>query len=170
MFYFYKLNKSFIICNQVNMKKYLALFLFLNIISCSPKSILYTATDIPKIEFDFDRRDSIRIPNKIRQGEFYQLKITGINLNQYIVVLQNKDTVYSKPLEFPTFGSISLSNLTGLVNSLPVKSSIMNISEVQMAKNPKKDSINTDNLKNAENIVNKIRRQLDISENSYPSD
>ncbi|MEO9871801.1 hypothetical protein [Ekhidna sp.] len=74
----------------------------------------------PKVKFDFNRPDKITIPKKIKQGEFYQIEVTGINKNQYRLIVQSSDTVYSTPLSFPTFGTIDLSTLTSLVSSLPV--------------------------------------------------
>lgn len=68
----------------------------------------------PKVEFDFSNPDDISIPNKLKEGDFYQVEVTGINLNQYSVVLENSDTIYSTPLEFPTFGTLDLSKLKDL--------------------------------------------------------
>lgn len=72
----------------------------------------------PKIKFDFSEPDSITIPNKIKEGDFYQIEVTGINLNQYLIVMENSDTIYSTPLSFPTFGTLDLSSLNDLVKSL----------------------------------------------------
>lgn len=80
-----------------------------------------TLKAFPKIKFDFTNPESITIPNKIKEGDFYQIEVTGINLNQYVLVMENSDTVYSTPLSFPTFGTLDLSSLTGLVASLSPK-------------------------------------------------
>lgn len=82
-----------------------------------------TYPSFPKVKFDFDEPYKITIPKKIKQGEFYQIEITGINLNQYRLSIENSDTIFSTSIDFPTFGTLDLSTLTNLVNSLPVSTS-----------------------------------------------
>ncbi|MCG2589517.1 hypothetical protein [Rhodohalobacter sulfatireducens] len=78
---------------------------------------------LPKVKFDFRSRSYITIPKKIRKGEFYQIQIDSINLNQYRLEIESSDTVYNTALNFPTFGTLDLSTLSGLVSSLVVESS-----------------------------------------------
>lgn len=75
-------------------------------------------SQFPVVEFDFVSKDFIKIPKKIKEGDFYQIKVTGLNLNQYSVVINSEDTIYSKPMDFPTFGTLDLSSLSGLVGNL----------------------------------------------------
>ena len=72
---------------------------------------------ILKFNFTNSNPDSIEIPKNLEIGDFYQIQIDSINLNQYHVTLKASDTTYSKALEFPTFGKIDLSGLTDLTNT-----------------------------------------------------
>jgi hypothetical protein len=66
-----------------------------------------------QVAFDFSNPLEITYPKKIKTGDFYQVVVEGINLNNYIVQLQNSDTVYSaKALDFPIFGGIDISDLS----------------------------------------------------------
>lgn len=68
--------------------------------------------------FDFGGGKQVRIPNRIKKGDFYRVKVENINLNNYRVELQVKDTVYySKALDFPVFGSIDISGLESLMGT-----------------------------------------------------
>jgi hypothetical protein len=65
-----------------------------------------------EIKFSFSNPLAIKYPKKIKSGDFYKVVVEGINLNNYIVQLQNSDTVYSaKALDFPVFGSVDISDL-----------------------------------------------------------
>lgn len=73
---------------------------------------------VKEVRFAFGDGDSISVPKRIKTGDFYRVRVDGINLNNYRVELQVKDTVYySKALDFPVFGSIDISGLKGLVES-----------------------------------------------------
>lgn len=74
---------------------------------------------IPKVKFNFSKPDKITIPRKIKEGDFFQIEVTDLNLNRYIVQLETDDTIYSQPLSFPTFGTLDLSSLSSLVAKLP---------------------------------------------------
>jgi hypothetical protein len=73
--------------------------------------------ELPLVKFNFKNPESIRIPSTIKEGDFYRIHIKGINLNRYRISLNASDTTYSKPLSLPTFCSIDLSGLEGIVSS-----------------------------------------------------
>jgi len=94
--------------------------------------------NFPKIKFNFSTKDSIIVPKKIKEGEFYQIVIDSINLNQYYVQIESTDTTYSSSLTFPTFGSLDLSSLASLVSNLSInneviKSNSKDVPEAEMA-------------------------------------
>jgi hypothetical protein len=65
-----------------------------------------------EVKFSFSNPLAIKYPKQIKSGDFYKVVVEGINLNNYIVQLQNSDTVYSaKALDFPVFGSVDISDL-----------------------------------------------------------
>ncbi len=72
-----------------------------------------------ELNFDFDgKKNEVKFPKGIKTGEFYRVKVENINLNNYRVELQIKDTVYySKALDFPVFGSIDISGLEGILGT-----------------------------------------------------
>lgn len=70
----------------------------------------YTAGQVTTIEFDFSNKtiDSNSGFNKLRQGDFYKLKINCINLNVYRVEIDTKDSMVYKPLDFaPMISGVS---------------------------------------------------------------
>ncbi|WP_439474490.1 hypothetical protein [Algoriphagus formosus] len=98
-------------------------------------------TLVKEVKFDFGDGDSISVPRKIKTGDFYRVKVNGVNLNNYRVELQIKDTVYySKALEFPVFGSIDISSLEGIVGTFSDAISIVKLEEA--------DSLNMKDEKN----------------------
>jgi hypothetical protein len=61
----------------------------------------------------------------INKGEFYKIKLEGINLNLYKVLLNVHDTVPGKPLETPAFGNFNLDILSKLVAAVgPMSASV----------------------------------------------
>jgi hypothetical protein len=83
-----------------------------------------TINCFPKVSFDFRERNSITIPKKLRTGDFYQVVVSNINLNDYQVVVKGTDTIYSSPLSFPTFGSIDLSGLENIISSISTSGAV----------------------------------------------
>ncbi|MDN3203777.1 hypothetical protein [Algoriphagus sediminis] len=72
-----------------------------------------------KIEFNFSDPDEITIPKWMEKGDFYQVMVHNINLNNYRVEMTIKDSVYySSAIDFPVFGSIDISSLEGVVKEL----------------------------------------------------
>lgn len=121
-----------------------------------------TYHSFPKIKFDFKKPDSITIPRKIKEGEFYQIQVTGINLNQYVLVMENSDTVYSTPLSFPVFGTLDLSSLSNLVSSLAVSTGISGDLQLTKALSminksfPQEKSIRKDSLEKADEDIARL--------------
>lgn len=77
-----------------------------------------SAQDVCKIvEIDFNGRSSpnkccenkISIPQKLKTGDFYQVRIKNINQNLFLININNADTVLSTKSKTPTFADINLS-------------------------------------------------------------
>ncbi len=70
----------------------------------------YAAGQITTIEFDFSNKtvDTNSNFNKLRQGDFYKLRINCINLNVYRVEIDTKDSMVYEPLDFtPMISGVS---------------------------------------------------------------
>jgi hypothetical protein len=100
------------------MKTLLKFVLFLLPIICLSQGKDTEHKNLPLVKFNFKNPNKIKIPSEIKEGDFYRILIKDINLNRYFISLKASDTVYSKPIEFPTFGSIDLSGLTNLASSI----------------------------------------------------
>lgn len=100
------------------MKTLVRIVLFLMPIICLSQGRDTIHKNLPVVNFNFKNPNKIRIPSEIKEGDFYRIHVKNINLNRYFISLKASDTVYSKPIEFPTFGSIDLSGLTDLASSL----------------------------------------------------
>lgn len=61
--------------------------------------------------------EKVHLPH-LKAGDFFTVQIEGINSNLYSISLNSKDTSLSKPAEFPTFKSISLEDVSGLIENL----------------------------------------------------
>lgn len=71
-----------------------------------------------KINFkDRVNNNTIILPNDIKKGEFYQIVVEQFNPNRYSIQIKTRDSVFSTPLEVPTFESFSLDALTSRVSS-----------------------------------------------------
>ena len=76
--------------------------------------------------------------SKIREGDFYQIKIKGINQNLYKIGINHIDTTVSAPLTLPTFTNFNIENgLEKLVGGLE---SIVQLGDLEKLKNLKKIS------------------------------
>ncbi len=91
---------------------------------------------------------------KIKKGEFYQLKISNINLNLYNISTTNKDSILSSTVSLPSFGSIGLDALNAVVGGIKVNTS----SAIK-----EKDSLA--NLESTLSTVNKIDVLVEIATN-----
>ncbi len=77
----------------------------------------YYSRKYSEVLIDFSKKTpSIALPKKIKEGDFYVVKIQNFNPNRYSVEIKNKDTILSKPLELPTFADFSLDNLSALTS------------------------------------------------------
>tara|TARA_R110002020_G_scaffold3495_1_gene15507 strand:+ start:12502 stop:14019 length:1518 start_codon:yes stop_codon:yes gene_type:complete len=71
-----------------------------------------------KIILDYDKKNSYRLPKKIKKGDLYQIYVANINLNRYRISINSKDSTYkTEALNLPTFESLPLDALSGLVGS-----------------------------------------------------
>jgi hypothetical protein len=84
---------------------------------------LFSQTQV--IELDFKHKkfvngsDTINPYNlKLREGDLYQLKITGINMNLYEVMVEGKDSAKVNPPSIPLFDSFNLEPLNNLLDGL----------------------------------------------------
>jgi len=119
----------------------------------------------PKLKFDFLNKNYIIIPTKIKQGEFYQIEIDSINLNQYLVQIESKDTTYSTGLKFPTFGTLDLSSLESFTENLSLKT-IEGIQQDKMKGEKFKEFIKTLTIENTviktiKDVKNDYNMELD---------
>jgi len=76
---------------------------------------------ITEIKIDFSNKtinDSVFLEKKLKEGDFYRLVIDKINLNLFRVQVNYSDTIYSKPLETPTFDGLSLDAITKAISGL----------------------------------------------------
>ncbi|WP_420460901.1 hypothetical protein [Neolewinella sp.] len=77
-----------------------------------------SCTDFHLVQFDFEKPDLIVYPKNLRRGDFYQIRVTNVNLNNYSIVTTNQDTVYANNIKFPAFGVLDLSAVSSLVQGL----------------------------------------------------
>lgn len=71
-----------------------------------------------QVIIDFKKLDTVVLPTTISVGEQYVVEIQNINLNLYKVSINSKDSVFSKALETPTFGNLSLDALNSAVAAI----------------------------------------------------
>lgn len=79
----------------------------------------YSTGDTYYVDIDFgygkiEKKDFISLPQKIKKGDFYMVRINNINPNWYKVVINSKDTIVAQKLEMPTFGDISLESIKSI--------------------------------------------------------
>ncbi|MBX7243483.1 MAG: hypothetical protein K1X92_17215 [Bacteroidia bacterium] len=71
------------------------------------------------LELDFQNKifdsTSLKAIQKLKTGDWYQLKITGINMNLYKVNFEKKDSVFPKNTDNYGFDVLDLSKLTQLI-------------------------------------------------------
>lgn len=69
------------------------------------------------VRIDFDKKKLYKLP-KIEEGKFYQVQIDDINMNLYSVTVENKDTVITSDVTFPTFEILGLETLEEMFDVL----------------------------------------------------
>ncbi len=67
---------------------------------------------------DFKNKKIGQLPQKMNQGDFYQLRIENINQNRWKVALTSKDSILDTSKSLPKFGDVKLDAITQLVGSL----------------------------------------------------
>lgn len=89
----------------------LSISFFNNIASHAPKNTSSEGTNsadsIATIEIDFENRTApdLEEVKDLEPGQFYRIKIKGINLNLWDISIGNKDTTFSRALRTPVFES-----------------------------------------------------------------
>lgn len=56
----------------------------------------------------------------LKKGDFFRIKLCGLNLHNYKIIINNTDSIYAQNLELPDFSSFSLDVLSTLLNTLNV--------------------------------------------------
>ena len=69
------------------------------------------------VVIDFQNHN-IRIPNSLKKGDVYFVKIQNVNKNLYNITLVEKDSTISSNVAFPTFNLVGIDGLTQLLSTL----------------------------------------------------
>lgn len=123
------------------------------------KEKLYT--NFPRVIFDFDKRDAILIPSKIKEGEFYQVEIRNINLNRYQVIIEATDTIFSRAMDFPVFGTLDLTQLAGFVAALSTPNAVTKMVDAQLKSYKKGLPFDQTILKNFSHIDSSFQKLIE---------
>lgn len=86
--------------------------------------------DLKTIELDFKNKKFSKIEEleKIKKGDFYKLKISGVNMNLYKIVFDKKDTIIASNVTFPTFDLVNLggvSDILAKINSSTLSTNLL---------------------------------------------
>ncbi|NAY93005.1 hypothetical protein GTQ34_13860 [Muricauda sp. JGD-17] len=61
---------------------------------------------------------TINLPQNLKTGDFFQIRVENINLNRWKVLLNSKDTTLTTKMSTPTFADVQLDVITALASSL----------------------------------------------------
>jgi len=87
------------------------------------------------IELDFSSKANTTLSvNDIEQGDFFQIRINGINQNLFKVSLTTIDTILSIPQLTPTFGNFDLDALSKVISGISPLSTTLNESLQKLTK------------------------------------
>ncbi len=56
----------------------------------------------------------LSLMKNLKKGDYYRVRVKGVNLNLYRVSLNGRDTTTTKPVDFPTFGLFGVEALSAL--------------------------------------------------------
>ncbi len=101
-----------------------------------------------KIKFDFLNPESIRIPKDLKEGDFYRIEVTSLNLNKYAVNLDIENKVLETALELPVPGNIQLGNVVDWVSS-----KLASLPAVQTESEPMDTSIEDSKNKSGTGVI-----------------
>jgi hypothetical protein len=120
------------------------------------------------VEFDFSNPNETILPKNIRKGDFYKVNVCNINLNNYRVEMQIKDTVYySKALDFPVFGAIDINGLSDIIESFEAFSIVLSPEEKEMDSLGSFNSITKSDIRDfLEKNQETIKKNLDLLDKS----
>lgn len=111
------------ICNSL-------LFFVLLTIAMFSQSLAQGSVEI--VTFDFNTKRftdaSIDVLDTMEEGDYYQVKVININLNQYTVSINSTDSILSQKLETPGFGIFGLEALEKAVSGIIAASTTANLS------------------------------------------
>ncbi|RRJ92743.1 hypothetical protein EG240_01625 [Paenimyroides tangerinum] len=78
--------------------------------------------DITSIRLDFKNKcfypEDIKALEKLKKGDFYQLKIIDVNMNLYKIVFDKRDTIITSNVEFPTFDLVNIEGIGDLLGKI----------------------------------------------------
>lgn len=78
-----------------------------------------TSTDPYVVSVDFEKKIiSHTALNKVKQGDFVQVKVTNLNQNLYKVSLNKKDTTFYSSVQMPSFSTIDIIGVSDLLTKL----------------------------------------------------
>ena len=139
--------------------------IILSLFTCCSLLNLVTAQKTETIVIDFSTKTNPKIPAKIKEGEYYQIKIKNINLNLFKVSVTSIDTILSKPQQTPTFGNFSLDALSKAIEGIsPLSTSGDKTKEVTAIENEGiKTTMNEelDKLAHAKKSIDSIATRID---------
>lgn len=124
---------------------------------------------VKTIYLNFENREYIEFPKKLKAGECYNLKIQNINLNNYYVKIDGKDIVTTEKLATPTFPKIDLTSLSNFVASfspapqdnVTVTKSMMHIRDVMNKLNGGLVTIKADLIRDGDDIETIIETYIE---------
>lgn len=86
---------------------------------------------------ELDLNDKCCSPNldcveKMNRGEFYRVRVTGVNLGLYKVGINGRDTSAGKGYELPSFGSFALDAIKGITANVGLTSTLASTQDVAL--------------------------------------
>lgn len=118
-----------------------------------------------------DKTIDISEVDSLNEGDFYRLIINNINLNLYSVQINFSDTIYSKPLETPTFTNFEIDAISKAITNLSdLSTSVVesrkdyekgiNMLEMYVSDFPKDTVDNNDEYQKLKALINQENQKL----------
>jgi hypothetical protein len=76
------------------------------------------------VVIDLDHPETIKLPKDIKPGQYYNVVVKNVNLNNYFVQINNEDSNVSTAVELPVFGNLSFDNIAKLTAAFNSSTSI----------------------------------------------
>lgn len=99
-------------------------FMFVLLLIATQIVFAQDSSDNPRlIELKFDHKkfsseNNLEALKSLKRGEFYQLKISGINMNLYNVSIDKKDSLITSDVSIPFFGNLGLDDISKVIAGL----------------------------------------------------